>query len=119
MQSHRTDLSKFNKYSFTHFANLQSRKFILHFSNECDKITNQFSDLIHVYSASEGANIKFDFEKETNAEIIVLNAIGQTIHKQKVNASNESIIVPLPKNNQIFIIKITTSTATGTYSIFH
>lgn len=109
-------------YSFTQADIFKERKLVLHFKkqgSESCKITSIPSSSSISFGAvnADGLSVSFDFEKITDANVIVYSSLGQVISKFDFKVDNNSIRIPLPATKQVYFVQITTPLETVTKKI--
>lgn len=105
-------------YRFTHNDISKERKFVLHFYKSRKAAAASVEIPVNAYNVDEGVALNFGFEDPANIQVTIFNSIGQKIVVQELIAKKESVIIPLEKGNQVYVVHITSTEGTAVRKIF-
>lgn len=104
-------------YRFKHEDITKERKFVLHFYKSRKSTTTAVEIPVHAYNADEGISLSFGFEELTDIQVAIFNSIGQRVVTKNLKVRKESVIIPMEKANQIYIIQVSSDKGTVTKKI--
>ena len=109
-------------FKFTSHSETDSEwKFILHCkksSSDCYDSQNSSPD-VNISANNNGITASFYFENATTTTISVSNILGQETMNTTISVSQDDLILPLPKTNSVYFIRITTEEGTVTKKIIY
>lgn len=109
-------------YKFTSHSETDSeRKFILHCkksSSDCYTVQNSSLD-VNISAGNNGVTASFYFDDATTTNISVSTILGQIVMNEIVSVSQDDIILPLPKTNSVYFIRIVTKQGSVTKKIIY
>ena len=102
------------KHQAEHYLNCSTT----HVVNEIKKIQTNWMD-INIYPNPTNNTFAIQFGNEIkNAEIKILNVLGETVLTKSINNSNNALLDASSFSNGIFFIQIIPKTITSTNQIF-
>lgn len=114
------DLTEGNGYCFTMNTTDNEDRFILHFSKDNNCKTQaaaaiipsvDFTNQVEILPTSQGNVVNFNLSETTNANISIVNVLGQTIVESiSLQANTQSVNIALPEGfSGLYIVKIESS----------
>jgi hypothetical protein len=108
------DLLKEQGYSFNADEIGKEYHFAVHFSNSKKSTStnetiseNTLNENTSVYNTESNVVVKFDMKKMTSVNISVYSLSGQLVYDSKIlNVTNDRIILPLQKENSLYLLII-------------
>jgi hypothetical protein len=102
----------------------EGKNFLLRFTRltageSCNPVNSTANDGVEIYPSNAGAYVSFHLLQSEDAVIEVYNLLGQKISAASRTTQNETINVPFPAIEAVYIVRVETKYGIFTQKVYH